>query len=348
MHTNPRIKEALKTVVRHGDISVTGDRPTGPLHLGHYAGSIQTRLHLQEQCEQFIIVADMQALTDNAHNPGKIKENVLGVVADYIACGLDPARNTICLQSAIPELTELTILLMNLIPVGRLERNPTIRSEIIARGFGHSIPSGFLCYPVAQAADVIALGGTIVPVGEDQLPILETVMDAIKAINRLAGEKIIPSIQPLLSGYGRLPGIDGKSKASKSSGNTIFLSDAPETIENKIKAMYTDPEHLQVHMPGRVEGNVVFSHLDAFDPDRDGLEDLKRRYRAGGIGDSFIKKRLHMVLLELLNPIREKRRDLISNPDRLQEILKTGSEKAREKARKTLVNVKQAFGLIAL
>jgi len=327
-------------------VVLTGDRPTGPLHLGHLAGSLAARVRLQESCDQFVLVADLQALTDNAGNPAKVAGSVPEVVADYIAAGLDPSRTTIFLQSAVPELSELTVLYLNLVTVSRLERNPTVREEIRQRGFERDIPAGFLAYPAAQAADITAFRATMVPVGEDQLPMIELAQEVAARVNRMAGREILPRPEALISAVPRLPGIDGRAKASKSLGNAIFLKDDPATVREKVRMMYTDPNHLRVSDPGTVEGNVVFSHLDAFDPDRDGVEDLKRRYRAGGLGDSVVKARLVDVLESLMAPMRERRRDITR--ERAMDVLSDGTRRAREAAAATLSAVRCALGVPAL
>lgn len=346
MSMNQRVAAAAANLATPFDVSVTGDRPTGPLHLGHYAGSIRSRLLLQQTCSrQFVLVADMQALTDNAGNPMKVRDNVLGVVADYLACGIDPRRSSICLQSAIPELAEITMLMMNLVPTNRLERNPTIRNEIESRGFERGVPVGFLAYPVAQAADIIGLGGTVVPVGEDQLPIMETTNEIGAAINAMLGDEILPRCRPILSRHGRLPGMDGRSKASKSSGNAISLSDSTDSIRRKVLSMYTDPDHIKVDMPGKIEGNVVFAYLDAFMPDADEVRALEVHYRAGGLGDRVLKDRLTDILESVVAPIRERRRELLEDKGILVEALAEGTAAARHQARSCLAVLHRAFGI---
>jgi len=301
---------------------------------------------LQESCDQFVLVADLQALTDNSGNPAKVSEAVPEVVADYIAAGLDPALSTIFLQSAVPELSELTVLYLNLVTVSRLERNPTVRDEIRQRGFERDIPAGFLAYPAAQAADITAFRATKVPVGEDQLPMIELAQEVAARVNRLAGREVLPRPEAVISAVPRLPGIDGMAKASKSLGNAIFLKDDTATVREKVRMMYTDPNHLRVSDPGTVEGNVVFSHLDAFDPDRDGVEDLKRRYRAGGLGDSVVKSRLADVLETLMAPMRERRRAVTR--ERAMDVLSDGTRRARGAASATLSAVRSALGVPSL
>lgn len=327
---------------------LTGDRPTGPLHLGHHAGSLRNRVALQRDHRQFILVADAQALTDNAHDPARVSRNVLEIVADYLAVGIDPAASTICVQSALPALAELTVLYLNFVSVARLERNPTIKDEIKARAFGRDIPAGFLCYPVAQAADITAFKATIVPVGDDQLPLIEQTNEIVRRINRQAGRDVLPEARGLLSKVGRLPGIDGRAKMSKSQGNAIALSASDAEITAAVQAMYTDPDHLRVSDPGRVEGNVVFTYLDAFDDDRDAVADLKARYRRGGLGDAELKRRLARILCDLVGPIRQRREEIARDPDTIRDILHAGTMAAREITAATLTEVRQALGLFEL
>ena len=327
---------------------LTGDRPTGPLHLGHYVGSLQTRLQLQETHRQFILVADTQALTDNAHDVDKVRRNVLEVVLDYLAVGIDPAKSTIALQSGLPALAELTLLYLNLVTVARLERNPTIKEEIQARGFGRDIPAGFLCYPVSQAADITAFEATIVPVGEDQAPLIEQTNEIVRRINRLASAEVLQEAQALMSATGRLPGTDGKAKMSKSQNNAIPLSASPDVIRDAVKRMYTDPDHLRVADPGKVEGNVVFTYLDAFDPDRDEVEHLKSAYRAGGLGDMVLKRRLEDILQARIAPIRERREALGHDRGYLLDVLREGTVRAREVTQATLDKVRAALGTFSL
>lgn len=329
-------------------IVLTGDRPTGALHLGHYAGSLKSRLALQDTHDQTLLVADTQALTDNADDPDKVRRNVLEVVLDYLAVGIDPTRTTIALQSALPALAELTLLYMNFVTVARLERNPTIKEEIQARGFGRDIPAGFLCYPVSQAADITAFRAGVVPVGEDQAPLIEQTNEIVRRINRQAGCPVLTEAQALIPTMGRLPGVDGKSKMSKSQGNAIPLSASPEQIQAAVRGMYTDPGHLRAADPGRVEGNVVFTYLDAFDEDRTEVERLKAAYRAGGLGDMVVKRRLDEILQALLAPIRERRAQLARDPDYLLEVLRQGTERARAVTQRTLDEVRAGLGLFSL
>jgi len=271
---------------------LTGDRTTGPLHLGHYIGSLKNRVALQHTHRQFLLLADAQALTDNAHDPAKVRHNVLEVALDYLAVGINPSVTTICVQSCLPALAELGQLYLNFVTVARLERNPTIKDEIQARGFGRDIPAGFLCYPVAQAADITGFKATLVPVGEDQAPLIEQTNEIVRRLNRQIGHQVLPEAQALIPTVGRLPGVDGRAKMSKSQGNAIPLSASPEEISAAVRRMYTDPNHLKASDPGTVEGNVVFTYLDAFDEDRQAVEDLKTHYRRGGLGDMVLKQRL--------------------------------------------------------
>lgn len=340
-----------------GKIILTGDRPTGRLHIGHYVGSLKRRVELQNSGEYdkiFIMIADAQALTDNFDNPEKVRQNIIEVALDYLSAGLDPAKSTLLLQSQIPELTELTFYYMNLVTVSRLQRNPTVKSEIQMRNFEASIPVGFFCYPISQAADITAFQATTVPVGEDQLPMLEQAREIVHKFNSVYGE-VLTEPEPLLSKNEaclRLPGTDGKAKMSKSLGNCIYLADEPKEVQQKIMSMYTDPLHIQVSDPGHIEGNTVFTYLDAFCrtehferylPDYADLDELKAHYQRGGLGDVKIKKFLNKVLEEELAPIRARRKEYENDIPAVYEILKAGSEKAREEAAKTLDAVKAAM-----
>jgi tryptophanyl-tRNA synthetase len=333
------------------DVALTGDRPTGRLHVGHLCGSLRSRLRLQDAgVQQFVMIADLQALTDNAGAPARVSENVLDVALDYLAVGLVPARTTIVLQSAIPELAEMAMLYLNLVTVARLERNPTVREEIRLRGFERSLPAGFLAYPAAQAADITGFEATVVPVGADQLPMIEQSNEIAAAINRLAGRAILPAARALLPEDGpaaRLPGADGK-KMSKSSGNAIGLADSPEEIRLKVMSMFTDPGHLRVDDPGTVEGNVVFTFLDVFDVARTDVADLKERYRAGGLGDVVLKRRLDAILQDVLAPIRSRRMALAADPAAILQILREGTRKGRAVVAETLSAVRGAFGIMSL
>ena len=323
---------------------LTGDRPTGPLHLGHYAGSLRNRVALQDVHRQTILIADLQALTDHAGRPRDVRQNVLEVALDYLAVGIDPSVTTIALQSAIPALAELTMLYLNLVTLARLERNPTVRSEIELRGFARDIPAGFLVYPVSQAADITAFRATLVPVGDDQLPMIEQTNEIARRLAGLAGRPVVPECRALLSTTPRLPGVDGR-KASKSLGNAIALSASPDEIRDKVRAMFTDPEHVRASDPGHVEGNVVFAYLDAFDAQREEVEALKQRYRDGGLGDVLLKRRLEEVLQALLEPIRSRRALLARDPATVLAIIRSGSEQAHSVAASVLADVRDVFFL---
>ncbi len=338
-------------------IILTGDRPTGRLHVGHYVGSLRQRVALQNSGlydEIYIMIADAQALTDNAEHPEKVRQNILQVALDYLACGLDPAKSNLFIQSMIPELTELTFYYMNLVTVSRLQRNPTVKSEIQMRHFEASIPVGFFCYPISQASDITAFRATEVPVGEDQMPMLEQCREIVHKFNSVYGETltmpkiVLPDNQACM----RLPGIDGKAKMSKSLGNCIYLSDSPEEIKTKIMSMYTDPNHVRVQDPGKVEGNPVFIYLDAFCkpeyfaeflPEYNDLDELKAHYQRGGLGDVKVKKFLNNVMQAELAPIRERRQMWENRLPDVYEILKAGTAAAREKAAATLSDVRRAM-----
>lgn len=331
---------------------LTGDRPTGALHLGHYAGSIRERVRLQDTpAECFVMVADTQAYTDNIENTRKVEEAIPHIVADYIGCGLDPERTTIFLQSAVPELAELTLLYMNMTTVSRLLRNPTVNAEKKLRGYGEfemDFPSGFLCYPVAQAADITGFLATHVPVGEDQLPMIEIAQETARRVNRLASRDILPEPVAVLSGTTRLPGIDGKAKASKSLGNAIHLLDSDAEIERKVMMMYTDPDHLTVAQPGKVEGNVVFAYLDAFHHDKEEVAALKEHYQRGGLGDVKVKRLLARTLVETIAPIRARREKAYADPSAMTDILRRGSAVARERVASVLNDVRNGLGVYRL
>ncbi|MDH5933053.1 tryptophan--tRNA ligase [Vibrio splendidus] len=327
------------------EIILTGDRATGPLHLGHYVGSLEQRVSLQHIHDQTILVADMQGLTDNAHNPSKVSSNILNVVADYLAVGIDPLKTTICLQSQLPVLAELTMFYSNLVSIARLERNPTVKSEIQNKAFGRSIPAGFLTYPISQAADITAFNATLVPVGDDQLPMLEQTNEIVRKLNSLAGKPILNECRPLLNNASRLPSTDGKSKMSKSMGNAINLGSTEKEIRAAVKSMYTDPNHLRIEDPGKVEGNIVFTYLDAFHTDVNYVSQLKEHYQRGGLGDGQTKKVLEECLQEMLRPIRERRAELLDDKAQLIDILRNGSEVSRERTQKVLFDVKGVFGL---
>ena len=338
-------------------IILTGDRPTGRLHVGHYVGSLSERVRLQNSGlydEIYIMVADAQALTDNAEHPEKVRQNILQVALDYLACGIDPDKSTIFIQSMVPELTELTFYYMNLVTVSRVQRNPTVKSEIQMRGFETSIPVGFFCYPISQAADITAFRATHVPVGEDQLPMLEQCKEIVHKFNSVYGETLVDPeiVLPSNKACLRLPGTDGKAKMSKSIGNCIYLSEEPEDIKKKVMSMYTDPNHIRVEDPGQVEGNPVFIYLDAFCrpehfaeflPDYQNLDELKEHYQRGGLGYMKVKKFLNNVLQSELAPIRERRKMWESRLPDVYDILKSGSEVARKKAAETLHDVRASM-----
>lgn len=338
-------------------IILTGDRPTGRLHLGHYVGSLKRRVALQNSGEYekvLIMIADAQALTDNFDNPEKIRQNIMEVALDYLSVGLDPTRSTLFIQSQIPELTELTFYYLNLVSVSRLYRNPTVKSEIQQRNFEASIPTGFLCYPVSQAADITAFKATVVPVGEDQLPMLEQTREIVRKFNAIYRETLVEpeALLPDNSACMRLPGTDGKAKMSKSLGNCIYLADSPEEVRQKIMGMFTDPLHLKVSDPGHVEGNAVFTYLDAFCQDRHfsefwpeyaNLDELKEQYSKGGVGDVKIKKFLNNIIQQELEPIRKRRKEYEKDIASVYDILKSGCEVARGIAQQTLAEVKDAM-----
>lgn len=338
-------------------IILTGDRPTGKLHVGHYVGSLKRRVELQNSGKYdkiFIMIADSQALTDNADNPEKIRQNIIEVALDYLSCGIDPSKATIFIQSQVPQLTELTFYYMNLVTVSRLQRNPTVKSEIQMRNFEASIPVGFFTYPISQASDITAFKATTVPVGEDQLPMLEQTKEIVRRFNAVYGDTLVePEILlPDNKACLRLPGIDGKAKMSKSLGNCIYLSEDPEEIRKKVMSMYTDPDHLKVSDPGKIEGNTVFTYLDAFCrdehfekflPEYANLDELKAHYQRGGLGDVKVKKFLNSVLQDELEPIRARRKEYEKDIAYVYQILKEGSEKAEAVAAQTLSEVKAAM-----
>lgn len=338
-------------------IILTGDRPTGRLHVGHYVGSLRQRVQLQNSGaydKVYIMIADAQALTDNAEHPEKVRKNIIEVALDYLACGLDPAKSILFIQSMVPQLTELTFYYMNLVTVSRLQRNPTVKNEIKMRNFEASIPTGFFCYPISQAADITAFRATVVPVGEDQLPMLEQCKEIVHKFNSVYGETLVdPDIMlPQNDACLRLPGIDGKAKMSKSLGNCIYLSDEPEDIKKKVMSMYTDPDHVRVEDPGKIEGNTVFTYLDAFSteehfakflPDYANLDELKAHYKRGGLGDVKVKKFLNNVLQDVLEPIRERRHYWEQRIPKVYEILRAGSKEAEAAAAATLHDVREAM-----
>ncbi len=326
-------------------IVLTGDRPTGPLHLGHYVGSLAARVRLQESCRQFVMIADAQALTDHADQPGKVRENVLEVALDYLAVGLDPQKTTIFIQSEVPALPELTQYFLNLVTWNRLKHNPTVKLEIQQKGFGEEVPAGFMVYPISQAADITAFKASLVPVGEDQIPMIEQTVELVRKFNRLYRTGVLVEPEVLISSVARLPGVDGKAKMGKSLGNAIFLSDSSDVLAKKVKGMYTDPGHLRVEDPGKVEGNPVFTYLDAFAEDKAYVAGLKEHYARGGLGDSGVKKYLLEVLEAFLHPIRERRQEFAKHPEGVMQMLRCGTEVARESAQKTLLEVRRAMGI---
>lgn len=338
------------------NIILTGDRPTGKLHLGHYIGSLKNRVALQNEGnydEMYLMIADSQALTDNFDNPKKVRDNIINVALDYLSVGIDPKKVNIFIQSQIPALTELSFYYMNLVTVSRLQRNPTVKNEIKEKSFEKSIPVGFFCYPISQAADITAFKANIIPVGNDQLPMLEQTNEIVSSFNRIYGETLVPCKAILNENKiaQRLPGLDGNAKMSKSLNNGIYLSDPSDIIYKKVMSMYTDPNHIKVEDPGKVEGNMVFTYLDVFSSDEQisryseykTLDEMKKAYEKGGLGDVKIKKVLYNVLEEILSPIREKRRYYEEHLDEVYSILKEGTNKANEKANKTLKEVKKAI-----
>lgn len=329
-------------------IILTGDRPTGKLHIGHYIGSLKNRVALQESglYESFIMIADQQALTDNARNPEIIRNSLTEVALDYLAVGIDPSKSTIFIQSQIPELNELTMHYLNLVTLSRLERNPTVKQEIKQKNFENSIPAGFLIYPVSQAADITAFKATTVPVGEDQLPMIEQTREIVRSFNSIYGDVLVePEAVLPSSNAGRLPGTDGKAKMSKSIGNGIYLSDDADTIKKKVMSMYTDPNHIRVEDPGQIEGNTVFTYLDVFATDKEAVEEMKEHYKRGGLGDMKVKKYLNEVLQAELEPIRNRRIEIAKDIDAIYGMLKEGSDKARAVAANTLSEVRTAMGI---
>lgn len=338
------------------NVILTGDRPTGKLHLGHYVGSLKQRVKLQNEenyDKMYVMIADAQGLTDNFDNPKKIRENIIEVALDYLSVGIDPNKVTIFIQSEVSELTELTFYYMNLVTVSRLQRNPTVKNEIKQKNFEKSLPVGFFCYPISQAADITAFKANIIPVGEDQLPMIEQTNEIVNSFNRIYGDTLV-NAKALLSENElsrRLPGLDGKAKMSKSLGNCIYLSDTSEEVYKKVMSMYTDPNHIKIEDPGEVDGNIVFTYLDVFSnsekikkySDYNTLKEMKEHYKKGGLGDVYIKKVLYNILEEELNPIREKRKYYEENIGEVYKILKEGTNKAKEDANKTLKEVKKAI-----
>lgn len=327
---------------------LTGDRPTGKLHLGHYTGSLKNRVALQneDKYNMFVMVADQQALTDNAKNPKKIVDNLLEVAMDYMAVGLDPEKTTLFIQSQVPELAELTMYYLNLVTVSRLHRNPTVKSEIQQKGFGESIPAGFFIYPVSQVADITAFKADLVPVGNDQKPMIEQTREIVRSFNSIYGDVLVePEAIIPKDTCGRLPGTDGKAKMSKSIGNCIYLSDDADTIKKKVMSMYTDPNHIRVEDPGQIEGNTVFTYLDVFATDKEAVQEMKEHYQRGGLGDVKVKRYLNEVMQAELEPIRKRREEFAKDMDSVYKMLKDGSDRAREVAAQTLSEVRNAIGL---
>lgn len=326
-------------------IALSGDRPTGKMHLGHLCGSFQNRVKMQDEYDLFVMVADIQALTDNFENPEKVSSHVLEAVLDYLAVGIDPEKTTIFVQSMIPEIAELTVLYMNLVSVARLERNPTVKDEIKNKGIEKTLPVGFFAYPISQAADITFADTDVVPVGQDQLPMIEQTCEIVDKFNRLYGDTLVRPKAVIPEEGARLPGIDGSAKMSKSMNNAIFFADEPDTLKEKVMRMYTDPDHIKVEDPGKIEGNTVFTFLDVFCQNKAMVQDLKDHYQRGGLGDVKVKKVLLEVLEELLQPIRERRKLFAADKAQVLEILKQGTARARDKGAQTMARVRKAMGI---
>ncbi len=329
--------------MKKSEIVLTGDRPSGALHLGHYVGSLANRLVLQNDYKQYVMIADVQALTDNFERPEVVRKNVVEVGLDYLAVGIDPAKTTIFIQSLIPQIAELTVFYLNLVTVARLERNPTVKTEIKQKGFGESIPAGFLMYPVSQAADITVVKATLVPVGEDQLPVIEQTNEIVRSFNRIYKTEVLPEAKALIPQYARLPGTDGSAKMSKSLGNAIFLQDSRDELVKKLMSIFTDPQHIRVEDPGNVEGNTVFTYLDIFDADKKEVAALKEKYQKGGLGDVQLKKRLIEVLDTFLTPIRTRREQLAKDPGYIMKVLLEGTNKTLLTAEQTMYDVRKAM-----
>lgn len=323
---------------------LTGDRPTGPLHIGHYVGSLKNRVALQHEYETYVLLADVQALTDNFDHPEKVRQNLFEVALDYLAVGLDPQQATFVVQSQIPEIAELTVFYLNLVTVSHLRQNPTVKTEIAQKGYGESVPAGFFVYPVSQAADITAFGAHLVPVGDDQLPMIEQTREIVRRFNHLYAPVLVEP-KELLSNISRLPGLDGDAKMSKSLGNALFLKDSAEEVQRKVMGMFTDPNHLRASDPGKVEGNPVFTYLDAFDPDKAALEAMKEHYQRGGLGDVKVKKHLIEVLEQTLAPIRERRAVYAQDMDAVREVVREGTLRGREVAKATMQAAREAMRL---
>lgn len=321
---------------------LTGDRPTGKMHLGHYVGSLANRVKLQDSYDQFVMIADVQALTDNFENPEKVRASIREIVLDYLAVGIDPSKTTILIQSMIPEIAELTIFYLNLVTLERVLRNPTVKDEIKQKGFGNHIPAGFAMYPVSQAADITVFNANLVPVGEDQLPMIEQTREIVRKFNSLYGEVFVEP-EALIGEVKRLPGIDGGSKMGKSLGNAIYLSDTESELKKKVMGMYTDPGRIHATDPGNVEGNPVFVYHDTFNPNKAEVQDLKNRYKEGKVGDIEVKEKLFVALNEFLKPIREKRIEFAKDANQIDKILKEGTERARKVAGETMSKVRRAM-----
>ncbi len=327
------------------DIILTGDRPTGPLHIGHYVGSLINRVALQDTCTQFVMIADTQAFTDNFDNPEKVHSSVFEVALDYLAVGIDPQKTTIFIQSMVPQLCELTVYYLNLVTLNRALRNPTVKTEIKEKQFGESVPLGFVAYPISQAADITAFKATLVPVGEDQLPMIEQTNEIVRTFNRIYQTNVLVESKAVLSKAQRLPGTDGKTKMGKSLGNSIFLCDPTDVVAKKVMSMYTDPGHLRAQDPGKIEGNTVFAYLDVFDPDQAKVQELKEQYQHGGLGDVILKKHLIDVLEAVLAPIRMRRAEFANDRSHVMHVLVNGTKRAQDVAADTLAQVKHAMKL---
>lgn len=326
-------------------IALTGDRPTGKLHLGHYVGSLASRVKLQDEYTQYIMIADAQALTDYAHDPQRVRENILQVMLDYLSVGIDPKKSTIFIQSLIPSIAELTMYYLNLVTWNRLKHNPTVKAEIQQKGYGEEVPAGFMVYPISQAADITIMKAEIVPVGDDQLPMIEQTVEVVRKFNRLYNTSVLVEPKAVLSTVARLPGTDGKAKMGKSLGNAIFLSDTPDEITKKVRGMYTDPSHLRVEDPGMVEGNPVFTYLDAFARDLNKVQEMKDHYSRGGLGDSVVKKYLLEELLCFLEPIAKRRAEFAKNPEEVMSLLFKGTDAVNVIAHQNMQQIRQAMGI---
>jgi tryptophanyl-tRNA synthetase len=326
-------------------VILTGDRPTGPLHLGHYVGSLANRVKMQDEYDQYVMIADMQALTDHASEPEIIRRAILEVTIDYLSIGIDPKKTTILLQSLIPELSELTMYYLNLVTWNRLKHNPTVKQEIKQKNFKDSVPAGFMIYPVSEAADITAFKANYVPVGDDQLPMIEQTNEIVRKFNRIYGKDVLVEAEAIIPEIARLPGIDGNAKMSKSLNNAIYLSDDTDTLKKKVMSMYTDPNHLRVEDPGKVEGNPVFIYLRAFDKNKESLKEMEEHYSKGGLGDMKCKKYLFEILEDFLEPIRKKRKEYEKDPKYILDLIMKGSKDAKVVAQKTLREVKDAMHL---